>query len=90
MSWTDAGIARKIQRANLDGSGTEDVVTGLNVPRGIAVDPAGGKIYWVDQNTDKIQRSDLDGSNLEDLVATSLADPWGIASRFRRLKTSIR
>ena len=39
------GIALgKIQRANLDGSEVEDLVTAnLSDPQGIAVDPAGGK-----------------------------------------------
>ena len=67
MYWTDAG-ANKIQRASLDGSNVEDLVTGLSFPRGIAVDVTGGKMYWTDAGTDKIQRANLNGSNIEDLV----------------------
>jgi hypothetical protein len=37
MYWTDAGTD-KIQRANLDGSGVEDLVTGLSNTRKIALD----------------------------------------------------
>ena len=37
MYWTDAGTD-KIQRANLDGSGVEDLVTGLNNPYTIALE----------------------------------------------------
>jgi hypothetical protein len=37
MYWTEAGTANKIQRANLDGTGVEDLVTGLGGPQGIAL-----------------------------------------------------
>ena len=36
MYWADS-VADKIQRANLDGSNIEDLVTGLGDPRGIAL-----------------------------------------------------
>ena len=46
-----------------DGSGVEDLVTsGLGSPRGIALDVAGGKMYWTDWGTEKIQRANLDGT----------------------------
>jgi hypothetical protein len=37
MYWTDAG---KIQRADYSGSHRQDLVTGLNSPFGISLDPA--------------------------------------------------
>ena len=77
MYWIDAD-SRKIQRANLDGSNVEDLVTGLNLPLGIALDVAGGKMYWTDKGTDIIHRADLDGSNVEDLV-TGLREPRRVA-----------
>ena len=40
MYWTDRG-SDKIQRANLDGSGVEDLVTGIDRPYIIALDLAG-------------------------------------------------
>ena len=68
---TDSGIEEvtdKIQRANLDGSAVEDLVTsGLALPLGIALDVAGGKMYWTDPGTSKVQRANLDGSAVEDL-----------------------
>ena len=36
MYWTDIGTS-KIQRANLDGSQVEDVITGLRMPNSIAL-----------------------------------------------------
>ena len=73
------GGAAKIRRSNLDGSGVENLVTtGLGAPGGIALDVAGGKMYWTDWETDKIQRANLDGSGVEDLI-TGLSSPYAIA-----------
>ena len=81
MYWTD-WIMNKIQRANLDGSNVEDLVTGLGDPRGIALDISKGKMYWTDVGTSKIQRANLDGSNIEDLISTGLRSPRCIALYF--------
>jgi hypothetical protein len=45
----------------------------------MAIDAAGGKIYWVDAATWKVQRANLDGSNAEDLVNTAFDNPASIA-----------
>ena len=69
LYWSDWGTD-KIQRADLDGSNVEDLISGagLDGPNGLSLDPAGGKIYWVDAGTKKVQRANLDGSGIEDLV----------------------
>ncbi len=79
LYWSDWGTD-KIQRADLDGSNVEDLVSGagLNGPDGLSLDLAGGKIYWADAGTNKIQRANLDGSGVEDLV-TGLGIPYGLA-----------
>ena len=70
MYWTEASPADfLIQRANLDGTDVELLVTGLVSPSGIELDLAAGKMYWTDMGTSKIQRSNLNGSAVEDLVA---------------------
>ncbi len=70
--WTDV-TARKIQRANIDGSGVEDLVvvpeTGIVFPSGVALDSSSGKMYWTDSGTDKIHRANFDGSQIQDLLA---------------------
>ena len=77
--WTDTHTD-KIQRANLNGSNIEDLVTqGLRDPGDIVLDAEDGKIYWTDDSTRKIQRANLDGSNIEDLVTQGLRYPCGIA-----------
>jgi len=75
--WTDQGT-HKIQRSNLDGSGIQDLVTGLPDPAGFGLDASGGKMYWGDGDAHKVQRANLDGSGVEDLV-TGLARPYGMA-----------
>ena len=78
--WTDEGTG-KIQRANLDGTNIQDIVTtGLDEPSGITLDTAGGKMYWADGATGKIQRANLDGTNIQDIVTTGFLDiPQSIA-----------
>ena len=80
MYWTDSGTGGpnaleddKIQRANLDGSNVETLLTfqnQLRVPRGIALDVTEGKMYWTDINRDRIRRANLDGTEAEDLLNT--------------------
>ena len=65
--WTNP--ERGIHRSSLDGSNVEPlVIPDLRRPDKIALDVAGGKIYWTDRELDGIHRSDLDGSNTETLV----------------------
>ena len=79
MYWTEPGGEYDpgiIRRATLDGSNIEDLLTELDSPRDLAVDGAGGKIYWTDENG--IRRADLDGSNAE-LLLKELRFVRGIA-----------
>ena len=80
LYWTDWGTD-KIQRADLDGSNVEDLVSdaGLDGPDGLALDQSGGKIYWTNVGSNKIQRADPDGSNVEDLITSGLSVPYGLA-----------
>ncbi|MDE0552907.1 MAG: DUF5050 domain-containing protein [Candidatus Poribacteria bacterium] len=71
QSWnrfTGAIMASKVQRANLNGSNVQDIVTGLGTAEGIALDTSMGKVYWTDAEVGTIQRANLNGSNVEDLV----------------------
>ena len=79
-----------IFRANLDGSNPEAIVT-FGFPAKIALDPAGGKMYWTDHCPNAVWRANLDGSEIEQLffeggngnsdgIALDLADGkvyWG-------------
>ena len=82
--WTDY-VTNKIRRANLDGSGVEELVT-ARAPHGLALDLRAGKMYWTELSTvdagtlhrGRIRRANLDGSGVEDLV-TGLSNPRYIA-----------
>lgn len=69
LYWTDFG-RNKIQRANLDGTSTQTLVTALEIPIGLAVDELNGKMYWTNWATGVIQSANLDGTNLQTLVET--------------------
>ena len=80
MYWTIAEVgASRIQRADLNGANVEDLVTGLRLPAGIAVDVAAGKMYWTDWSANTIHYADLDGSNVQTLVTGLSSSPWDIA-----------
>ena len=73
--WTETTEASgRIRRATLDGSGVQNVATGLVPPLSLAV--ANGKIYWTEgttENAGKLHRANLDGTNSELLETLPLA-----------------
>ncbi len=78
-NWIGMGSGR-LQRANLDGSGLEDVLPSVEQgPAGLAVDAASDKVYWASWNIDlfdngAVRRANLDGSGVETLVDDIDAD----------------
>jgi DNA-binding beta-propeller fold protein YncE len=98
MYWTDMGPGGavdnsvaiddgRIMRADIDGKNVETVVPlGLtSTPKQLALDVAGGKVYWSDRGdvgdknvNPKIMRANLDGSSVETIVSTDLMSPVGI------------
>jgi prepilin-type N-terminal cleavage/methylation domain-containing protein len=78
MYWADKD-GKKIARANLDGSGVEDLISAEDKPLAVALDLGNGKVYYSDKDGDKIRRANLDGTGMEDLVTTGLGKVEGIA-----------
>ena len=76
--WADNFVTGWIQRANLNGTGVENLNTVASYRTGIALDVAHGKIYWSNRFWGDIERSNLDGTGWEFLV-TNLDSPVGIA-----------
>ena len=77
-AWTGLDLegfpeAGSIYRASLDGSNVEALIAESNIPYGLALDIAGGQIYWTgldpEGETGSIYRASLDGSNVEALIA---------------------
>ena len=77
LYWTNWAEG-EIQRADLDGSNVQSLVTGLSTPVGMKLDEPNGKMYWISQEHGRVQRANLDGSNVEDLI-TGLTTPYDIA-----------
>ena len=75
MYWTSRDY-KIIQRANLDGTNSEDIVIGSRSARNIALDVSARKMYWTD--SDEIWRANLNGTNIEVLL-TGLGIPSAIA-----------
>lgn len=73
LYWIDQNLDR-IERADLDGSGVEVVVSEL--VNDIALDGA-GHIYWTSLTFDEIRRANLDGTGVVTLVSGTPA-PFGI------------
>jgi len=82
--WTTSNLATgaTIRRSALNGTGEVTIValvSGTN-PRGIAVDHAGGKIYWADLDANAIYRANLDGSASGVFVGLPAGSaPYGVA-----------
>jgi len=71
--WTDANSTNLVQRANLDGSGREELVSGNVTPVGIDLEIAAGRMFWTNRGSGtgngKVRRADLDGSTVVDIVS---------------------
>lgn len=63
--WTSA-LGDTVNRANLDGTGQETLVTGTDGANGIVVSVPLGKIYWT-ATGGTVNRANLDGTNVETL-----------------------
>ncbi len=74
LYWADfgpsIGATGDIQRANLDGTGRTSLVPGLSNPVGIALDVAGGSMYWTAVNgpNQEIGRANLDGTGRTSII----------------------
>ncbi len=75
--WTDGVLSASIRRSNLDGKGTETLVSGLGTTAGIALDVENGKIYWM--NADTLGSFNLEDRDRQNLVIDDLNEPASIA-----------
>jgi DNA-binding beta-propeller fold protein YncE len=72
--WTDPGSfavgTDLVRRANSDGSGMQTILSGLEEPRGMALDLSRGKLYVVEPGALAIKRTNLDGTELVTFAPT--------------------
>lgn len=85
LYWTLTGSGRYVDRSNLDGSFQQDLIEGpgpgltFGQPFGIALDVAGGKLYFSDEDDSYFYRANLDGTGLEMFTPEDMMHPHGIA-----------
>jgi len=60
-----------IYRMNTDGTGRQQIITGMDSGFGLAVDSFSNKIYWTESYS-RIRRANLDGSQIEDVITNKL------------------
>ena len=87
MFWSDWGVAPRIERAHLDGTGRSSIISDhVGWPNGLCIDTTAKKIYWADARLDRIESAGLRGENRKQLV-TNLPHPFGLAVvRLRQCK----
>jgi hypothetical protein len=78
---------RTIEVASLDGKYRKVLVkSNLNNPRGLAIDPINGYIFWTDWNrkSPKIERANMDGTHRKVIVQEDLGVPNGLYFDYKR------
>ncbi len=80
LYWCHGSSPGTVRTAALDGSGEHVVVGGLKYPRGLALDPMGGNLYWsasppAGHALGLIQRVDTDGTGLQNFFVLTPYDP---------------
>ena len=68
LYWGERGKSGgTIKRADFDGTNVEALVSLSNVPRGIAIDAVGNKLYWTNSDL-QIQSATLNGENISTVI----------------------
>jgi hypothetical protein len=80
LFWADDLLASGgvIGRVELDSGDPSFIVTELQSPVGLAIDPMSELLYWTDWRAGTVQRSNLDGSDRTDIL-TGLNQPRALA-----------
>lgn len=79
--WTDWGESPKIERAGLDGSGRQELITDeIFWPNGLTLDHDQGRMYWVDAKFHQLHSAELDGSDRQQILSgvKNLVHPFAL------------
>ena len=80
--WIDA-VGKKLEVSRADGRFRKVIISNLDRPRAIVLDPVAGYMYWTDWGTHaKIERSYMTGAGRAAIVSSDLQWPNGIAIDF--------
>ena len=78
MYWTDWGSIPKIEKASMDGSSREAIVTdSLGSPSGLTMDYSTQTLYWTDPTLHTLERCSYDGSDRM-VISSTVTNPFGI------------
>uniref|UniRef100_A0A8B9CK99 LDL receptor related protein 1 n=89 Tax=Aves TaxID=8782 RepID=A0A8B9CK99_9AVES len=73
-----ASTASNRNRRQIDGGVTHLNISGLKMPRGIAIDWVAGNIYWTDSGRDVIEVAQMKGENRKTLISGMIDEPHAI------------
>ncbi len=72
LVWGETGAvagADSIKVSTLSGQHVTTLVSGLDNPVSVAIDPGAGRVYWASPNTDSIMSANLDGSDSKTIIS---------------------
>lgn len=81
LYWIDWGSPAKIERASMDGTNRQVLISGDHIerPAGLTIDYTTRKLYWVDSKLKTIKHCSLNGTAIRELVNTGLVNPSAVA-----------
>lgn len=83
MYWTDWGDVPKLERAGMDGTHRQAIVThDIKWPNGLTLDLVKERIYWVDAKLNMISSCNYDGTKRETILYSidTLRHPFSITT----------
>ncbi|XP_072045347.1 scavenger receptor cysteine-rich domain-containing group B protein-like [Amphiura filiformis] len=81
--WTDV-TTNTINRASLDGSNQQVVISNLSDPEGLALETVNRQFFWTDTGSNKIEKANMDGSGRTPIIDQNLDEPRAIVVDVQR------
>ncbi|WAR02016.1 LRP6-like protein [Mya arenaria] len=78
MYWSDWAQPPKLERAWLDGSHREVIISDVGRVAGLTIDYAQKRLYWADFDKRTIESSEMDGSNRTTLPVSDINKPMAL------------
>nr|XP_006817538.1 PREDICTED: low-density lipoprotein receptor-related protein 1-like [Saccoglossus kowalevskii] len=79
MYWSDWGVVPKIEKAGMDGSDREVIVSqNLMWPNGLTIDYATGRLFWTDGKLKLLESCDLAGKDRQVVKEIGLLYPFAL------------